>query len=143
MNGRKKRQATSTFSTTTTTSTTTTSTTTTSTTTTSTTTTSLYPSRCWIAAWSDKKLRTFEADVDTECFYYDIDSHISFRRNKLSTEEQANLQKKMEIYRKTSKAEQKDESNDDEIGAEKEAIKRSHNQRSHFCIDNLRNVSMS
>ena len=122
-----------------------------------TTTTPSYPSRCWISAWSDKNLRTFKADVDSECYVYYSDSHISFRKNKLSIEEQANLQKKIESYRKTSNAqrEKNDKSNDDfldeiiyqikdamEERAEKEAIDRSYYRRSHFCIDNLRIVSI-
>ena len=167
MNDRKKRQATTTSTTTSTatTSTTTTSTTTpttstlwpTTTTTTratslpwwTTTTTPSFPSRCWIAAWSDKNLRTFKADVDSECFDYYPDSHISFRKNKLSTKEQENLRKKIESYRQTSKVQKKHESKhhvllEEIIDQIQEIVNLpNHNQRSHFCIDNLRNVFMS
>ena len=40
-----------------------------STTTTTTTTANLTLDRCFISAWSDKNLRTFKADVNSECYY--------------------------------------------------------------------------
>ena len=172
MNDRKKRQATTTSTMTTPTTTTTTLTTTTSTTTTSTTTTSATSSsttitpttttwttttsttttthtttttatsRCWIAAWSDRILRTFKADVDNRCFYYDAGSHISFRKNKLSTKEQVNLRKKIDSNKGTSKAKNQSYYYDHPLdkGAEMGNNQRSHNDRSHLCLDNLRKV---
>ena len=112
--------------------------------------------KCWISAWSDGNLRTFKADVGSECYAYYTNSHISFRRNQLSTKKRANLRKNIGKHRKFFKDQknQRDESNQGdftediidqiqnfmEIDADKKASRS--NTRNHLCIDNLRNVFM-
>ena len=123
-------------------------------TTTTTTTTETFPNysldRCWIAAWSDENLRTFKADVDSECYDYYFYDHISFRRNKLSTKERAKLRKKIENYKTQNDKKQESyhhdmpvvETEDDQLHDAMGTMNEINYRRSHFCIENLRKVSM-
>ena len=113
-----------------------------------------YFGNCWIAAWSDKNLRTFKADVISECDRYYSTSHIPFRKNLLSTEEKARLRKMMETTTAmpstttttttplTPSVPEKDilQSIDEIMEPIGEDY---YGRRSHFCIDNLRKVCIS
>ena len=114
--------------------------------------------KCWIAAWSDNNLRTFKVDISNSgyCDPYYPSEHRPFRKHKLSTKEQAKLKKKMQDNKKSNFPEPPNDIDDvddadidDAIAAVVEQIIDTimnpqglnyYGERTHICIDNLRNV---
>ena len=43
--------------------------------------------KCWIAAWSNKSLRTLKVEIDDDCYSYYPSDHISFQNHKLSAKQ--------------------------------------------------------
>ena len=102
--------------------------------------------KCWIAAWSDNNLRTFNVDISDSnyCYPYYPSEYVPFRKHKLSTKQKDESRKRRKYHkklrdRKTNSTIHPSEYIFDDIMNPQGLTY--YGERTHICLDNLRDVS--